>query len=75
MLAARRAGHITGQVFGRKGYSYTLFQQPRPIAAMFAEGGMSAAQVAASFDGVFGEHLQPVGIPELRRARDSAKKK
>jgi len=68
-LASEKAGHVTGQIFGRKGYAYTLFQQPRPIAAMFADGGMSAAQIADNFDTVFGEHLQPVGIPGLRRAK------
>jgi NAD(P)-dependent dehydrogenase (short-subunit alcohol dehydrogenase family) len=73
-LASERAAHVTGQVFGRKGYAFTIFQQPKPIAAMFAEGGMSAEQIAASFDGVFGEHLQTVGIPELRKAREAQKK-
>ncbi len=66
-LASEQAGHVSGQIFGRRGYAYTLFQQPRPIALMYGEGGLSAAQVAANFDTVFAEHLQPVGIPGLRR--------
>lgn len=68
-LASEQAAHVNGQIFGRRGYAYTLFQQPRPIAALYGEGGLSAAQVAASFDTVFAEHLQPVGIPGLRRAK------
>ncbi len=66
-LASDAAGEITGQVFGRRGYGYTLFQQPKPIALMFKDGAMSAAEIAANFDTVFREHLQPVGIPALRR--------
>lgn len=66
-LASDAAADVTGQVFGRRGYGYTLFQQPRPIAMLFKDGPMTAAEIAANFDGVFREHLQPVGIPSLRR--------
>ena len=66
-LASEAAGEVNGQVFGRKGYGYTLFQQPRPIAIMFKDGPMTAAEIAANFQSVFGEHLQPIGIPGLRR--------
>jgi 3-oxoacyl-[acyl-carrier protein] reductase len=66
-LASDAAGGVTGQVFGRRGYGYTIFQQPRPIALLFKDGPMTAADIAANFDTVFGEHLQPVGIPSLRR--------
>jgi NAD(P)-dependent dehydrogenase (short-subunit alcohol dehydrogenase family) len=31
-LASEQAGHVNGQVFGRRGYAYTLFQTPKPIA-------------------------------------------
>jgi len=66
-LASDAAAGVTGQVFGRRGYGYTIFQQPRPIALVFKDGPMTAADIAANFDTVFGEHLQPVGIPSLRR--------
>ena len=66
-LASERAGHVNGQVFGRRGYAFTLFQTPRPVAAMYREGGWTAAGIAANFDAAFAEHLQPVGIPQTRR--------
>jgi NAD(P)-dependent dehydrogenase (short-subunit alcohol dehydrogenase family) len=66
-LASEKAAHVNGQVFGRRGYGYTLFQTPRPIAMMYKPGGLSASEVAANFDSVFGEHLQPVGLVRPKR--------
>jgi NAD(P)-dependent dehydrogenase (short-subunit alcohol dehydrogenase family) len=66
-LASEKAANVNGQVFGRRGWGYTLFQTPRPIAMMYKKGGMSAGEIAENFDGVFAEHLQPIGIPQLRR--------
>lgn len=62
-LASERAGHVNGQILGRTGYSYTLFQTPRQIAHMYKDGGWTAAEVADHFDEVLGQHLQPVGMP------------
>ncbi|HUI25276.1 MAG TPA: SDR family NAD(P)-dependent oxidoreductase [Candidatus Kryptonia bacterium] len=72
-LASDKAAHVNGQIFGRRGYGFTLFQQLRPVAMMYKPGGLSASEVAANFDGVFLEHLQPIGIPQMR-ARQDAKK-
>jgi len=66
-LASEQAAHVNGQVFGRRGFGYTLFQTPRPIAMMYKPGGLSASEVAANFDAVFGEHLQPVGLVRPKR--------
>jgi NAD(P)-dependent dehydrogenase (short-subunit alcohol dehydrogenase family) len=66
-LASQKAAHVNGQIFGRRGFGYTIFQQPRPIAMMYKPGGLSASEIAANFDGVFLEHLQPIGIPQLRK--------
>ena len=74
-LASEKAAHVNGQIFGRRGYGYTLFQQPRPVAMMYKPGGLSAEEIAANFNGVFLEHLQPIGIPEMRmRAQQQQKK-
>ena len=62
-LASEQAAHVNGQVFGRRGYAYTLFQTPKPIAAMYKEGGLTAAEIAENFDAAFGEHLSVPGIP------------
>jgi NAD(P)-dependent dehydrogenase (short-subunit alcohol dehydrogenase family) len=66
-LASEKAAHVNGQIFGRRGFGYTIFQQLRPIAMMYKPGGLSASEIAANFDGVFLEHLQPIGIPQMRR--------
>jgi NAD(P)-dependent dehydrogenase (short-subunit alcohol dehydrogenase family) len=62
-LASERAGHVNGQIFGRTGYGFTLFQTPRQVAAMWQPGGWTPGQVADHFDEVLGQHLQPVGMP------------
>jgi hypothetical protein len=76
-LASDQAGHVNGQVFGRRGFAYTLFQTPKPLAAMFKEGGWTAPEIAKNFDAAFGEHLSVPGIPmtpALRAAATAAKK-
>ena len=66
-LASEKAAHVNGQIFGRRGFGYTIFQQPKPIAMMYKPGGLSASEIAANFDGVFLDHLQTIGIPQMRR--------
>jgi NAD(P)-dependent dehydrogenase (short-subunit alcohol dehydrogenase family) len=66
-LSSEKAAHVNGQIFGRRGFGFTIFQQLRPIAMMYKPGGLSASEIAANFDGVFLEHLQPIGIPQMRR--------
>jgi NAD(P)-dependent dehydrogenase (short-subunit alcohol dehydrogenase family) len=72
-LASEKAAHVNGQIFGRRGFAFTIFQTPRPIAAMYKPGGLTADEIAANFDGVFLEHMQPVGIPQMRRDAQPAK--
>ena len=75
-LGSEKAAHVNGQIFGRRGFGYTIFQQPRPIAMMYKPGGLTASEIAANFNGVFLEHLQPIGIPEMRlkaQAREQKK--
>jgi NAD(P)-dependent dehydrogenase (short-subunit alcohol dehydrogenase family) len=62
-LGSEQAAHVNGQIFGRRGYSYTLFQTPKPLAAMFKEGGWEAGEIAKNFDAAFFEHLSVPGIP------------
>jgi len=62
-LASERAGAINGQVFGRTGWSYTIFQTPRQVASMYRPGGFTPAEVAEHFETTLGQHLQPVGMP------------
>jgi NAD(P)-dependent dehydrogenase (short-subunit alcohol dehydrogenase family) len=62
-LASEQASYVNGQVLGRSGFAYTLFQTPRQVAEMWQEGGWTPAQVAEHFHDVLGQHLQPVGMP------------
>ena len=74
-LASEKAAHVNGQIFGRRGFAFTIFQTPRPIASLYKPGGLTPAEIAANFDGVFLEHLQPVGIPQMRRDAPKEEKK
>ena len=77
-IASPEAKHVNGQIFGRRGYSYTLFQTPKPLAAMFKEGGWEAGEIAKNFDAAFFEHLSVPGIPvtpAMKAAAAAAQKK
>jgi len=63
-LASEDASYVNGQVLGRTGFAYTLFQTPRQIATMWREGGWTPQEVADHFHEVLGQHLQPVGMGE-----------
>ena len=71
-LASAQAGHVNGQVFGRRGYAYTLFQTPKPIAALYKEGGLSAEEIAKNFDAAFADHLNVPGIPMTAAMKQAA---
>src|ERR1039458_4857328 len=48
-LASEGASYVNGQVLGRTGFAYTLFQTPRQIATMWADGGWTPQEVADHF--------------------------
>lgn len=58
---------MNGQIFGRRGFAFTIFQTPRPIASMYKDGGWTPTEIADQFDGALGEHLQQIGIPQTKR--------
>jgi NAD(P)-dependent dehydrogenase (short-subunit alcohol dehydrogenase family) len=62
-LASEQASYVNGQLLGRTGFGYTIFQTPRQVAAMWREGGWDAQGLADHFHEVLGQHLQPVGMP------------
>jgi NAD(P)-dependent dehydrogenase (short-subunit alcohol dehydrogenase family) len=62
-LASEDAFFVNGQVLGRTGFAYTIFQTPRQVAEMWQEGGWTPGEVAEHFHEVLGQHLQPVGMP------------
>ena len=62
-LASDLAADVNGQIFGRTGFGYTIFQTPRQVATMWKDDGWTPAEVAEHFHEVLGQHLQPVGMP------------
>jgi NAD(P)-dependent dehydrogenase (short-subunit alcohol dehydrogenase family) len=62
-LASEDASYVNGQILGRTGFAYTLFQTPRQIAAMWNEDGWTPEGVAKHFHEILGQHLQSVGMP------------
>jgi NAD(P)-dependent dehydrogenase (short-subunit alcohol dehydrogenase family) len=62
-LASEQASWVNGQIFGRTGFGYTIFQTPRQVATMWKDGGWTPSEVADHFHEVLGQHLQPVGMP------------
>ena len=48
-LASEGASYVNGQVLGRTGYAYTLFQTPRQVAAMWQRRRMDAIGGGRSF--------------------------
>jgi NAD(P)-dependent dehydrogenase (short-subunit alcohol dehydrogenase family) len=62
-LASEGASYVNGQILGRTGFAFTLFQTPRQIASMWKEGGWTPSEVSAHFHEVLGQHLQTVGMP------------
>jgi len=74
-LASDRAAHVNGQIFGRRGFAFTIFQTPRPVASMYKEGGWTAGEIADHFDAALGEHLQQIGIPQTKREAPAGAKK
>jgi len=65
-LASERAAHVSGQIFGRSGFAFTIFRTPVPLATMWRYGGWTPEDVAEHFDESLGAHLQPVGIDGVR---------
>jgi NAD(P)-dependent dehydrogenase (short-subunit alcohol dehydrogenase family) len=61
-LASEQAAHVNGQVFGRRGYTYTIFQQYKILSGMYKPGGWKAEEVAKSFDAILGQYMTPPGM-------------
>jgi NAD(P)-dependent dehydrogenase (short-subunit alcohol dehydrogenase family) len=73
-LGSEKASHVNGQVFGRRGFAYTLFQTPKPIASMYKDGGLSASEVATGFDAAFEDLLNVPGIPMTKAMKEAMAK-
>ena len=74
-LASEKAGHVNGQVVGRRGYTYTIFQQYKIISGMYQPGGWTADQIAANFDTVLAQYMTPPGMDITIKKPDKAEEK
>ncbi|MFN2642894.1 MAG: SDR family NAD(P)-dependent oxidoreductase [Actinomycetota bacterium] len=76
-LASEKAAHVNGQVLGRRGYTYTIFQQFKILSGMYKPGGWTAEEVAKNFDAVLANHMTPPGMDIVIKKpekKDSEKK-
>jgi NAD(P)-dependent dehydrogenase (short-subunit alcohol dehydrogenase family) len=61
-LASERAAHVNGQFFGRRGYTFTIFQQYKILSGMYKPGGWTADEIADNFDGILGQYMTAPGM-------------
>ena len=73
-LASEKAGHVNGQVFGRRGYTYTIFQQYKIVSGMYKPGGWTADEVAANFDTILAQYMTEPGM-DLKLNKPKEEKK
>ncbi|HEX9712912.1 MAG TPA: SDR family NAD(P)-dependent oxidoreductase [Actinomycetota bacterium] len=75
-LASEQAAHVNGQVLGRRGYTFTIFQQYGIRSGMFQPGGWTAEQIAANFDTILGQYMTPPGMDiKIRKPEKDGEKK
>ncbi len=74
-LASEKAGHVNGQIVGRRGYTYTIFQQYKIIAGMNKPGGWTAEEIAKNFDTVLGLYMTAPGMDITIRKPDKPEEK
>ena len=74
-LASEKAGHVNGQVVGRRGYTFTIFQQYKIIAGMSQPGGWTADDVAKNFDTVLGQYMTAPGMDITIKKPDKPEEK
>jgi NAD(P)-dependent dehydrogenase (short-subunit alcohol dehydrogenase family) len=61
-LASEKAAHVNGQVFGRRGYTFTIFQQYKIISGMYKPDGWTADEIAANFDTILAGYMTAPGM-------------
>jgi len=75
-LASEEAAHVNGQVLGRRGYTFTIFQQYGIRSGMFQPGGWTAEQIAANFDTILGQYMTPPGMDiKIRKPEKDGEKR
>lgn len=69
-LLSDRARHVTGQVYTAVGPKIAVWNQPREVRAVYAEGRWTPEQIAARLDATVGQERMPLldQLEEYRRA-------
>jgi len=62
-LASEQASYVNGQVLGRTGFAYTIFQTPRQVAEMWNGEGWTPSEVAEHFHEVLVSTSSPWACP------------
>jgi NAD(P)-dependent dehydrogenase (short-subunit alcohol dehydrogenase family) len=70
-LLSDMARHITGQIYTVVGQKIAVWNQPRELRAMFAEGRWTPHSIAARLDSSIGQEPMPI-MEQLERYREAA---
>ncbi len=73
-LLSDRARHITGQVYTAVGPKIAVWNQPREVRAMYAEGRWSVEAIADRLDSAIGQERMPL-LDQLEGYRKAAEAK
>lgn len=72
-LLSDRAKHVTGQVYTSVGPKIAVWNQPREVRAVYADGRWTPEQIAARLDSTVGQERMPLldQLEEYRRAAEA----
>jgi NAD(P)-dependent dehydrogenase (short-subunit alcohol dehydrogenase family) len=73
-LLSERARHVTGQVYTSVGPKIAVWNQPREVRAVYADGRWTPEQIAARLDSTVGQERMPL-LDQLEAYRKAAEAK
>ena len=73
-LLSDRARHVTGQVYTSVGPKIAVWNQPREVRAMYADGRWTPEQIAQRLDSTVGQERMPL-LDQLEAYRKAAEEK
>jgi hypothetical protein len=73
-LLSDKAKHVTGQVYTSVGPKIAVWNQPREVRAVYAEGRWTPEQIAARLDSTVGQERMPL-LDQLEAYRKAAEEK
>jgi hypothetical protein len=73
-LLSDQARHVTGQVYTSVGPKIAVWNQPREVRAVYADGRWTPEQIAARLDSTVGQERMPL-LDQLEAYRKAAEAK